>query len=147
MCACASHAHEKQKEEGGRGEWGQRRSEKEGQREREGCRSCESEVKSRTTTLITPRAEIIKTILTMMLVLEKYEMYIKLVNRGRGRWGIRRLGLVPNVWRPAPAPPAFRLANYDYTKVKTLRIKQKRELKTAGKGLSTPLPPPPLSTP
>lgn len=45
-------------------------------------------------------------------------------------------------------PPPFRLANYGYTKVKTLRIKQKRELKTAGKGTPpTPSLHSPLSIP
>lgn len=70
--------------------------EEEKRRERKRERSsCESEVKSSTTTLITPRAEIIKTILTMMPVLEKYELHMKLVKQGQGDWGCTKARISP----------------------------------------------------
>lgn len=97
MCACASHAHEKQQKKGGR-EVKRETEEEERERGRErggGSSSCESEVKSSTTTLITPRAEIIKTILTMMPVLEMYELHMKLVKQGQGERGCMQARISP----------------------------------------------------
>lgn len=95
MClTCTREAAEEGRK---RGEEGNRRRGEREEERGEGGSSCESEVKSSTTTLITPRAEIIKTILTMMPVLEKYELYMKLVKQGQCKRGCTKVGLVPNV--------------------------------------------------
>lgn len=95
VCVCLTCTREAAEEGRKREEEGNRRRGEREEERGEGGSSCESEVKSSTTTLITPRAEIIKTILTMMPVLEKYELYMKLVKQGRGERGCTQARISP----------------------------------------------------